>query len=188
MKDVDLRKSFKEALRTPLTRRIIEFAGPEYRMPTNIKLYDESTDLEDHLIQFASAESSGEWLTPMWCRMFQQTLDGSEIDPHEITKIARNPNESLTAAFANTDLSKGETLEGMDHYAPYPSTRGDYQGRTALVLTLDFLIKLPKEILATETQLRLTTLRPMLNPPKTDNMDRYCDYHQENGHHINDYF
>ncbi|GKC35101.1 hypothetical protein Tco_1047485 [Tanacetum coccineum] len=33
-------KPFKEKLKTPLTRRIIEFAGPEYVMPTNITLYD----------------------------------------------------------------------------------------------------------------------------------------------------
>ncbi|GJV72758.1 reverse transcriptase domain-containing protein [Tanacetum coccineum] len=128
--DDDLRKPFKEALKTPLTRRIIEFAGPEYMMPTNIKLYDGTTDPEDHLGRFASAANSGEWPMPVWCRMFQQTLDGpargwferlpaNSIDewadmreafatrysvrracfkePHEITKIVRRANESLTA-------------------------------------------------------------------------------------------
>ncbi|GJV09812.1 hypothetical protein Tco_1351353 [Tanacetum coccineum] len=59
--DEDLRKPFKEARRTPLTRRIIEFAGPEYKMPTNIKLYDGTADPEDHLSRFASAANSGEW-------------------------------------------------------------------------------------------------------------------------------
>nr|GEZ10378.1 reverse transcriptase domain-containing protein [Tanacetum cinerariifolium] len=44
----------------------------------------------------------------------------------------------------------------------------------------------PKEILATETQLRLPPPRPMLNPPRGGNMDRYCDYHEDKGHHIND--
>ncbi|GKF98307.1 hypothetical protein Tco_0297090, partial [Tanacetum coccineum] len=29
----DLSKPFKEALKTPFTRRIIEFSGPEYSMP-----------------------------------------------------------------------------------------------------------------------------------------------------------
>ncbi|GKD05719.1 reverse transcriptase domain-containing protein, partial [Tanacetum coccineum] len=127
--DEDLRKPFKEARRTPLTRRIIEFAGPEYKMPTNIKLYDGTTDPEDHLSRFASAANSGEWPMPVWCRMFQQTLDGSARgwferlphdninewadlreafasrysvrrvcfkEPHEITKIVRKANESLT--------------------------------------------------------------------------------------------
>ncbi|GJV98421.1 hypothetical protein Tco_1553673, partial [Tanacetum coccineum] len=45
----DLGKPFKEARRTPLTRRIIKLAGPEYKMHTNIKLYDGTTDPEDHL-------------------------------------------------------------------------------------------------------------------------------------------
>ncbi|GJR16162.1 hypothetical protein Tco_0798814 [Tanacetum coccineum] len=62
-------------LKTPLTRRIIEFAGTEYKMPTNIKLYDGTIDPEDHLGRFASAANSGEWPMLVWCRMFQQTLD-----------------------------------------------------------------------------------------------------------------
>ncbi|GKA98366.1 hypothetical protein Tco_0826303 [Tanacetum coccineum] len=72
----DLSKPFKEILKTPLTRRIIEFAGPEYVMPTNITLYDGSTDPADHLNRFSMAANSGEWPMPVWCRMFQQTLDG----------------------------------------------------------------------------------------------------------------
>ncbi|GJR76607.1 reverse transcriptase domain-containing protein [Tanacetum coccineum] len=75
--DDDLKKPFKEALKTPLTHRIIEFAGLEYKMPTNIKLYDETTDSEDRLSRFASAANSGEWPMRVWCRMFQQTLNGS---------------------------------------------------------------------------------------------------------------
>ena len=72
----DLSKPFKEKLKTPLTRRIIEFAGPEYVMPTNITLYDGSTDPADHLNCFSMAANSGEWPMPVWCRMFQQTLNG----------------------------------------------------------------------------------------------------------------
>ncbi|GKD76465.1 reverse transcriptase domain-containing protein, partial [Tanacetum coccineum] len=128
--DEDLSKPFKETLRTPFTRRIIEFSGPEYSMPTNIALYDRSTDPADHLNRFVGAANSGEWPMPVWCRMFQQTLDGSargwleslssnSIDewwklreaftirystrkacykePHEITKLVRKANETLTA-------------------------------------------------------------------------------------------
>ncbi|GJW86318.1 reverse transcriptase domain-containing protein [Tanacetum coccineum] len=75
--DEDLSKPFKETLKTPFTRRIIEFSGPEYSMPTNIALYDGSTDPADHLNRFVGAANSGEWPMPVWCRMFQQTLDGS---------------------------------------------------------------------------------------------------------------
>nr|GEU67357.1 reverse transcriptase domain-containing protein [Tanacetum cinerariifolium] len=75
--DADIKKPFKEAMKTPLTRRIIEFTGPEFKMPTNIKLYDETTNPEDHLSCFSSATNSGEWPMPVWCSMFQQTFDGS---------------------------------------------------------------------------------------------------------------
>ncbi|GJT70687.1 reverse transcriptase domain-containing protein [Tanacetum coccineum] len=128
--DADLKRPFKEAVKIPLTRRIIEFASPEFKMPANIKLYDGTTDPEDHLSRFSSAENSGEWTMPVWCRMFQQTLDGSargwfenlsqgsidgwaELrkqfttrfstriayfkDPTEITKIVRKANETLMA-------------------------------------------------------------------------------------------
>ncbi|GJR23487.1 hypothetical protein Tco_0972014 [Tanacetum coccineum] len=75
--DADLKKPFKEVVKTPLTQRIIEFVGPEFKMSANIKLYDGTTDPEDHLSRFSSAANSGEWPMPVWCRMFQQTLDGS---------------------------------------------------------------------------------------------------------------
>ncbi|GJT50423.1 reverse transcriptase domain-containing protein [Tanacetum coccineum] len=101
----------------------------EYKMPTNIKLYDGTTDPEDHLGRFASAANSSEWPMPVWCRMFQQTLDGPARgwfkrlpansigewaylreafttrysvrkacfkEPHEITKIIRRANKSLS--------------------------------------------------------------------------------------------
>ncbi|GJV93017.1 reverse transcriptase domain-containing protein [Tanacetum coccineum] len=105
--DEDLRKPFKKARRTPFTLRIIEFAGLEYKMPNNIKLYDGTSYPEDHLSRFAGAANSGEWPMPVWCRMFQQTLDGSargwfERLPHD------NINEwaDLRKAFAARFSSK----------------------------------------------------------------------------------
>nr|GEX43832.1 reverse transcriptase domain-containing protein [Tanacetum cinerariifolium] len=77
--DTNLKKPFKEAVKTPITGRIIDFVGPEFKMPTNIKLYDGTTDPEEHLSRFSSATNSGEWPMPVWCHMFQQTLDGSAI-------------------------------------------------------------------------------------------------------------
>ncbi|GJU51996.1 hypothetical protein Tco_1221551 [Tanacetum coccineum] len=74
--DADLKRPFKETAKTPLTRRIIEFAGPEFKLPTYIKLYDGMTDLEDHLSRFASAANSEEWHMPVWCQI-QQTLYGN---------------------------------------------------------------------------------------------------------------
>ncbi|GJU71750.1 reverse transcriptase domain-containing protein [Tanacetum coccineum] len=75
-KDEDLKKSYKEVLKFPFTRRIIEFSAPSHRMPTNLKIYDGSTDPDDHITRFVGAANQGEWEMPVWCRMFQQTLDG----------------------------------------------------------------------------------------------------------------
>ncbi|GKF22666.1 hypothetical protein Tco_0074988 [Tanacetum coccineum] len=58
--DVDLKKPFKEVVKTPLTQRIIEFAGPEFKMPMNIRLYDGATNPEDHISRFSSAANLGE--------------------------------------------------------------------------------------------------------------------------------
>ncbi|GJW85697.1 reverse transcriptase domain-containing protein [Tanacetum coccineum] len=332
--DDDLSKPFKETLKTPFTRRIIEFSGPEYSMPTNIALYDGSTDPADHLNRFVGAANSGEWPMPVWCRMFQQTLDGSargwfeslppnSIDewwrlreafttrystrkacykePHEITKIVRKANETLTAfkerwtvetgfimgvpevmkissfmdsvkspelakrfassvpktvdemmkrldefvraeeAYALAELPLGESRDihrrlsfpagsrDVHQRLTFPAARrddrdgrnssgkdfrkGDYRNsykgrdnfntgrhrdygapyhqrertnRPVPVLSLDSLTKCPKEILATETQLQLPPPRPVANPLRTGDPDKYCDYHQDKGHHTND--
>ncbi|GJW51931.1 hypothetical protein Tco_0093282 [Tanacetum coccineum] len=58
--DTDLKRPFKEAVKTTLTQSIIEFAGPEFKMPANSKLYDGTTDSEDHFSRFSSAANSGE--------------------------------------------------------------------------------------------------------------------------------
>nr|GEW85982.1 reverse transcriptase domain-containing protein [Tanacetum cinerariifolium] len=175
-----------EAIKTPLTRRIIEFADPEFKILANIKLYDGTTDPEDHLSQFSSVANSEEWLMPVWCYMFQQTLDGS----------AREWFENLTSeeAFSSTELPKGKSsrTSGRDGLVPYrtqtpyqaPRDQGFHHPR----FNLGSLTKLPKEILASEPQLNLQPPRLMQLPPKKENQDKYCDYHGEKGHYTNDCF
>ncbi|GJV33546.1 hypothetical protein Tco_1393946 [Tanacetum coccineum] len=75
-KDEDLKRSYKEVLKSPFTRRIIEFSAPSHRMPTNLKIYDGSTDPDDHITRYVRAANQREWETLVWCRMFQQTLNG----------------------------------------------------------------------------------------------------------------
>ncbi|GJX74523.1 reverse transcriptase domain-containing protein [Tanacetum coccineum] len=74
--DEDLSKPFKEVLKCPFTRKIIEFLSPGHRPPENAKIYDGTGDLEDHIGRFVGIGNQGEWPMPVWCRMFQQTLDG----------------------------------------------------------------------------------------------------------------
>ncbi|GJV83038.1 hypothetical protein Tco_1522936 [Tanacetum coccineum] len=72
----DLSKPFKEVLKCPFTRRIVEFSSPGHIITANAKIYDQTGDLEDHVGRFMGMRNQGEWPMPVWCRMFQQTLDG----------------------------------------------------------------------------------------------------------------
>ncbi|GKD40911.1 hypothetical protein Tco_1261118 [Tanacetum coccineum] len=139
----DLKKPFKEALKTPFTYRIIEFAGPKYKMPTNIKLYDGATDPEDHLSRFASAANSREWpmpkLSPRWNfpRVKLASILGGHffrwfggtIVPTEITrgKFRRNDDQGNPKGRENYGANRGR-----DNRAPYPPPRGDYLGHAIL--------------------------------------------------------
>nr|GEW22067.1 reverse transcriptase domain-containing protein [Tanacetum cinerariifolium] len=99
--DDDLRKPFKEVLKTPLTRKIIEFVGPEYKMSNNIKLYDGTTDPDDHLasrwFKYLPANNIDEWAALREAFTTRYSVRKACFkEPHEITKIVRNANESLT--------------------------------------------------------------------------------------------
>ncbi|GJV39236.1 hypothetical protein Tco_1417676 [Tanacetum coccineum] len=88
------------------------------------------------------------------------------------------------------------TYNRRDHYQPYvlprqPGRRYDnrrFEIRRQEVnqLSLEALIKRPKEILAIELQLQLPPCQLMIGTPKKENLDRYCDYHGEKGHYTND--
>ncbi|GJV43445.1 reverse transcriptase domain-containing protein [Tanacetum coccineum] len=288
--DDGLKKPYKEVLESPFTKRIIEFSALNHRMPTNLRIYDGSTDPDDHISSFVGAANQGEWEMPVWCRMFQQTLDGPargwfdrmpngcidnwanlremfverfalrrrcSKDPTEVLKIVRKANESLLNfkerwteeiwyiqgvpkvmqisafmrnskclelarrffdqvpqtvtemmkrvddfvksedAFKSTELPKGEQSDrghGTSHRGLWPpgrrneSRRFENQRQEVSQLSLESLVKRPKEILATELQLQLPPPPPLIGTPKKENLDRYYDYHGEKGHCTNDCF
>nr|GEX14289.1 reverse transcriptase domain-containing protein [Tanacetum cinerariifolium] len=76
----DLRKPYKEVLKSPFSRRIIEFSAPKHQTPTNLKIYDSSTDPDNHITRFVGAANQGEW---------------KMHDPTEVTKIIKRANETL---------------------------------------------------------------------------------------------
>ena len=89
-KEDDLDKPSKEAFRSPFSRRIVQYTGKKYTMSGHLRLYDGATDPDHHLTRFSEAGQQGEWPMPVWCRMFQQTLDGvaqgwfSRLEPRSI--------------------------------------------------------------------------------------------------------
>ncbi|GJR94829.1 reverse transcriptase domain-containing protein [Tanacetum coccineum] len=78
----------------------------------------------------------------------------------------------------------------MERHTPYvPLQRPNQEfHRPKEVLTLDSLSSTPQEILATEHQLHLPQPAPLVGVPSKENLNRYCDYHNEKGHNTNDYF
>nr|GEV46396.1 reverse transcriptase domain-containing protein [Tanacetum cinerariifolium] len=88
------------------------------------------------------------------------------------------------------------TYNHRDRFQPYvpprqPSRRYDNrrfknQRQKVNQLSLEALVKRPKEILATELQLQLPPCPPMIGTPKNENLNRYCDYHKEKGHYTID--
>ena len=63
----DLDKPYKEAFRSPFSRRIVQYTGKKYTIPGHLRLYDGATDPDDHLTRFSGAGQQGEWPMPIWC-------------------------------------------------------------------------------------------------------------------------
>ncbi|GJX18679.1 reverse transcriptase domain-containing protein [Tanacetum coccineum] len=59
-------------------------------MPNNVKTYDETGDLEDHVKNFQAAAQVERWAMPTWCHMFNSTIIGAarvwfdELPPESI--------------------------------------------------------------------------------------------------------
>ncbi|GJW48528.1 hypothetical protein Tco_0080174 [Tanacetum coccineum] len=83
----------------------------------------------------------------------------------------------------------------IDHYQPYVSPRQQgrryknqrFKNRRQEVdqLSLESLVKRPKEILATELKLQLPPHPLLVGTPRRKNLDRYCNYHGEKGYYTN---
>nr|GEU74076.1 reverse transcriptase domain-containing protein [Tanacetum cinerariifolium] len=240
--DEDLKKPYKEVLKSLFTRRIIEFSAPSHRMPTNLKIYDGSIDPDDHITRFVGAAKQGEWEMPR---------RKSSKDPTEVSKKVRKANETLPdfkerwteemgyiqgrvddfvkseEDYKSTKFPKGEHLKrgqgtpykgacsprimqggGVpkvdvyntynrgDLYQPYVPPRQLWQRydnrrfksrrQEVKQLSLEALIKRPREILATKLQLQLPPCPSMVRTTKKENLDRYYDYPGKKGHYTNE--
>ncbi|GJR37184.1 reverse transcriptase domain-containing protein [Tanacetum coccineum] len=98
--DEDLKKPFKEARKTPLTHRIIEFMVLEYKMPANIKLLFQQTldGSATGWFERLPRDNINEWADLREAFSARYSVRRACFkEPHEITKIVRKANESLTA-------------------------------------------------------------------------------------------
>nr|GEV21379.1 reverse transcriptase domain-containing protein [Tanacetum cinerariifolium] len=78
----DLRKPWTCEEVNPFTPRIRNFeSSRKTRMPNNIKTYDGTDDLEDHVKIFQAGAQVERWAIPTWCHMFNSTLIGPRGSP-----------------------------------------------------------------------------------------------------------
>nr|GEX44117.1 reverse transcriptase domain-containing protein [Tanacetum cinerariifolium] len=135
------------------------------------------------------AANKGEWEMPVWCRMFQQTLDGSARGwfdrlPNGCIDGYADLQEKFAERFALRRKCCKDPTESYVPPRPH-NRRYDNQKQEVNHLNPDFFVKKPNEILATKLQLQLPSCPLMIETPK-ENLDRYCDYHREKRHYTND--
>nr|GFC32363.1 reverse transcriptase domain-containing protein [Tanacetum cinerariifolium] len=118
--DEELSKPFKEVIKCPFTRRIVEFSSPGHRMPTNAKIYDETGDSEDHVGRFVGMgnKESGPCRSGAGCfSKLSMTKQEHELSKRFSNNIPKTVDEMLKRvddylrseeAFRNTELPKGE--------------------------------------------------------------------------------
>nr|GEW76363.1 reverse transcriptase domain-containing protein [Tanacetum cinerariifolium] len=194
-RDEDLKRPYKEVLKSSFTRRIIEFSAPNHRIPTNLKIYDEMGYIQGvpEVMQISAFMSNSKCLE--LARRFADQV------PRTVTEMMKRVDDFIKSeeAYKSIEFSKGENSEKgqgapykgnrpprtghggghprmdsyswRDHYQPYVPPRAHgrrynnrrYNNRRQEVnqLSLDSLIKQPKEILATKLQLQLPPYPPM---------------------------
>ncbi|GJW20022.1 hypothetical protein Tco_0027458 [Tanacetum coccineum] len=130
--DGDLKKPFKETAKTPLTQRIIEFAGPEFKIPANVKLTvgrrTRKTIFVDSLPLYCGCSGGHENI------VVHGRHKCSELAKRYSDKVPKTMDEMMVRlddfvrseeAFANTKLPKGEVSEASKKLARPVSRRED---------------------------------------------------------------
>ncbi|GJW52781.1 reverse transcriptase domain-containing protein [Tanacetum coccineum] len=106
------RASQEERRSYPFTPRIRYFDFPKTRMPSHIKTYDGSEDLEDHLNIFQSAAKTKRWAIPTWCHMFNSILTGNaRVWFDDLPKETIDGYDDLKKAFLENCLQQKKCIK-----------------------------------------------------------------------------
>ncbi|GKA58571.1 reverse transcriptase domain-containing protein [Tanacetum coccineum] len=110
--EVDLSQPWTCEERNPFTPRIRHFDFLRTMMPSHVKTYDSSGDLEDHLKLFQSVAKIERWTMPTWCHMFNSTLTGNaRVWYDKLPKESIDSYEDLRAAFRENDLQQTKHIK-----------------------------------------------------------------------------
>ncbi|GJS49602.1 hypothetical protein Tco_0599723, partial [Tanacetum coccineum] len=179
----------------PFTSRITRFRYHQRaKLTANVRVYEGNKDPKDHLGIFTAAAEQEEWPISVWCKMFRKTLSGSprnwfdSLDPKSVDGFEELRNKFLEEFSQqkryDNDPTEIHEIKNKGH------RRG--QGRSMRTCTpyarkagFTPLTKTPKEILAMDN---VNFPRPplMVGTPEKQNMNKFYDYHKDQGHNTND--
>ncbi|GJS49613.1 hypothetical protein Tco_0599734 [Tanacetum coccineum] len=198
----------------PFTSRITRFRYHQRaKLTANVRVYEGNKDPKDHLGIFTAAAEQEEWPISVWCKMFRKTLSGSprnwfdSLDPKSVDGFEELRNKFLEEFSQQKRYDNDPTeiheikisafMHGYGHPKlakklndKIPKTVAD---TTKIIrsphweksVSFTPLTKTPKEILAMDN---VNFPRPHLTvgTPEKQNMNKFCDYHKDQGHNTND--
>ncbi|GJT48606.1 reverse transcriptase domain-containing protein [Tanacetum coccineum] len=92
--------------------RIRYFDFPKTRMPSHIKTYDGSKDLEDRLKIFQAAAKTKHWAMPTWCHTFNSTLTrNAKVWFDDLPQESIDSNDDLKKAFLENYLQQKKCIK-----------------------------------------------------------------------------
>ncbi|GKC59369.1 hypothetical protein Tco_1086967 [Tanacetum coccineum] len=200
----DLQKPYKEVLKSPFSSRISEFSSPNHRTPTNLKIYDGSTDSDYHITRFVRELNQGEWdmhvfaLRRKCCK-----------DPTKVSKIIRKANETLpdfkerwteemsyipdvpTVMQISSFMSNSKCSElarrFSDQFRGSRPPCHSYGGGPLRPYTYNRMDHYQSYIPPRAPDRRYDNRRHDHRRQEVNHL-RYCEYHGEKGHYTNDCF
>nr|GEV08323.1 reverse transcriptase domain-containing protein [Tanacetum cinerariifolium] len=217
----DLSKPFKEILKCPFTRRIVEFSSPGHKMTANVKIYDGTGDPKDHMGRFMGIRNQGEWPMPDKFLNRFGMLKACDKDPTEISKIDRRANETLPhfkerwVSESNAILNVPELIQISSFMSSHKCPELAKRFSDSIPKTMDKMLKRVDDYLRSKEAFCSTKLprgssneethrysgynemtkandfligTTVVGVPSKENLNRFCDYHNEKGHSMNDCF
>nr|GEU94672.1 hypothetical protein [Tanacetum cinerariifolium] len=141
-------------------------------LPSHIKTYNESEDLEDHLKIIQAAAKTEGWAMPTWCPMFNSTLTGNARVWGEVAVSNRERRKS----FLSWTQQEAKQMQNFKKGSLRNQQRTEWKQDRFTLLT-----KTPKEILGLDKG-KFKPPPPMMTPVEKRNASKFYEFHGEVGH------
>nr|GEX22691.1 reverse transcriptase domain-containing protein [Tanacetum cinerariifolium] len=175
-------KDMHDLVASLFTKRIRDYDMPDgIEAPTNLRAYNGTTDLDDHLTVFMGTIDVHKLPKPAWCRFFHITLSGKAKFCKETLHMVDRSDVVVSGAFISglrsgrlfKDLIAKSSARHLDNYK-VPND------------TFTSLIKSPTETLATSDGKAMLFLSPRMfaTANRKDQMN-YYEFHEDHGHDTN---